>query len=150
MKKVLDWIKPYAQLFWSWGFNNLIVVIPVALAILLGIAAWSSFETKEKKSSSKKEDVSGETTSPEQPIASRTEDGYILYNTLFDVSMKAGETRTFEVPAGTKIRQYNTEGEVEYLSKKGKKYIVHAKSDATFDLVWVIKKGFENKVKPKP
>lgn len=150
MKKVLDWITPYTKQVWSWGFNNLIVVIPVALAILLGITAWSSFEIKERKSSSKKEDIGGETNSPERPTASRTDDGYIIYDVLFDVLMTSGETRTFEVPAGTKIRQYNTEGDVEYLSKKGKKYIVHAKSDATFDLVWVIKKGFEKKVKPKP
>lgn len=150
MRKVTDWIKPHVQNVWTWIINNLIVVVPVALAILLGIAAWSSFEIKEIKSSSKKEDVSGETTSPEQPTASRTDDGYILYDIQSDVKMKAGEERTFIVPFGTKIKRYNTKGKITKLSQSGKKYILHAETDATFDLKWIIKKGYEHKIKPKP
>lgn len=81
----------------------------------------------------------------------RTTDGYIIYDVL-PVSMKADEIRTFKVPIGTRVDRYQTspdKTDIEELDTKNGKYEVRAKKDVTFELVWRIEKGFENKVKPK-
>lgn len=81
-------------------------------------------------------------------VLPRTEEGYIVYNMSSDITMKKGEKRTFNVPFGTKIRKYNTTGQVIKHSTQGKEYTLEALEDVSFDLVWVIEKGFEGKIKP--
>lgn len=141
--------KQYLNQVWTWCVNHLIIVVPALVVIILIPIAIASFGKNEGEVSREFSASSPADAEELVEVSPRTEEGYIVYDMSSDVSMKKGETRTFDVPTGTKIRQYNTEGEVEFLSKKGKKYIVRAETDVSFDLVWIIKKGFENEVKPK-
>lgn len=128
---------------WTWCINNAMVASSVLLAVILGIIAVSSFRSDESSSYEENKTQSYDEKKQDETQA------VMVYDTMHDITMQAGETRTFPVPFGTKVRRYNTSGEVVKLSTQGKNYILEAKSNASFDLVWVIEKGFEKKIKPK-
>jgi len=133
---------------WTWCINNAIISISGVMTLVLGIIAYHSFNHEDTFSETKQTEEKTQIESSDWEQYLKTKDGYILYNVASNISMKKGEIRTFEIPFGTKIQRYNTEGRVTKLSSKGKKYTLQAETDVTFDLTWVIEKGFENKIKP--
>lgn len=135
----------------TWCVNNLIVLVPLVLFIILLPIAIISFEGKNENTSNQTAQEETTTTQTSDNTPQRTTDGYIIYDVL-SVSMKADEIRTFKVPIGTRVDRYQTspdKTDIEELDTKNGKYEVRAKKDVTFELVWRIEKGFENKVKPK-
>lgn len=132
----------------TWCLNNLIVMIPLVLVVALLPIALVSFGGKYKN----KPKHTAQTTQKVQTASIQqqmTNDGRIIYDIQPDISMPAGSEKTFLVPFGTRVDRYNTEGTVVELTSQGRKYTVTAKTNASFDLVWTIEKGYEHLVKPR-
>lgn len=132
--------------FKTWCLNNLIVVIPLGLVLILTPIAIMSFGRNEEKVAEKN---AAESTIENPAPINKTKDGRIIYDIVPNVVMQAGETRTFTAPYGTEFHMVNLEGAVTKLSRSGKKYIIRADTNASFDLKILIEKGFEHKIKPK-
>lgn len=132
---------------WTWCLGHLLVFVPVILVIILIPIAIATFGKDEDEVSREFSTSSPADAEELVEVPPRTEEGYIVYDMSSGIVMKKGEKRTFNVPFGTKIRRYNTTGKVTRHSTKGKDYVLEALEDVTFDLVWVVEKGFEKKVK---
>ncbi len=134
---------------WQWCINHAIFLGTSLLFVTLLIIAIYSFtpsNTSDKRMAKNEESIQEE----QKEGFVKTEDGYIIYDAMENVTMQKGEIRTFRVPLGVQIRRKHTEGVIEkHSTSRGHKYVLVAKTNATFDLVWVIEKGFEHKVKPK-
>lgn len=127
---------------------NIAVYVFIGLTILLCIVGFSHFTSTPTSMKVSNGNPTESSTGSTEPNENRDDNGYIIYKTQSNLSLKKGETCTFEIPFGTRIQRHNTEGRVTKLSSKGKKYTLRAETDVTFDLTWVIEKGFENKIKP--